>query len=130
MSKSKETSLVSVLASATADDLADIDASIAEKEQAIKSIEGEIASLRIVRKFIDVKLNGQPQRKKPERKAGGGRKPAPVRDAIYDLLAKHDVPMKPATIASQIGAEVGSVYSALKHEWFRQTPDGYEIARA
>ena len=139
--KDTEPDLIDLLAKASAADLAKLDARIADKESELAAVAarigGELESLKSLRKVIDVKLNGKPARKKPERKAKSAAattftqpsENGTVRDRIYDYLSKQDRPVRPALIAVAVGCSEPSAYAAVKHEWFRKTPDGYEIAR-
>jgi hypothetical protein len=74
--KTSQPTLLDLMARATAADLAEIDQQIAAKEtelaEAEKRIGGELDALKQLRKVVDVKLNGKPARKKPERKAKAG----------------------------------------------------------
>lgn len=68
MSKTNST-IVDLFASAGAADLEAIDAKIADLEARAAAVRGEIDSLRVIRKAIDVKVHGKPARKSPRRKA-------------------------------------------------------------
>ena len=66
--KDKSPSLVDLVAKATEADLASIDEQIKAKEseldEATKRIGGELDALKSLRKVIDLKLHGKPERKK------------------------------------------------------------------
>ncbi len=66
MAKTAQPSLVDLLKKATAADLADIDQQIAAKQaeldEATKLIGGELDALKVIRKVLDVKINGKPAR--------------------------------------------------------------------
>lgn len=53
----------------------------------------------------------------------------PLRDKLFDELTKQQ-PQKPAVLAATIRHDREMVLSALNHEWFEATPDGYRIAVA
>jgi hypothetical protein len=77
--KTKAPSLLDMLAKAGAGDLAEIDEQIATKQAELdalsKKLVDELAGLLQLRKVVNIRVNGKPPRKKPERKAktGGGR---------------------------------------------------------
>lgn len=111
-------SLVDLLKRAGAADLADIDQQIAAKQaeldEATKRIGGELDALKVIRKVLDVKINGKPARApKGSRKAAKG---AAAGQSISgqpgespaDKIAKvlRDCgPCMPATIAKKLGGE-------------------------
>lgn len=99
------TTILSALESVTAEDLADVDAKIAEKErelaEEIKRREGEISGLRTLQRMIDRRLNGPKQRaKRGSRKASSRQaasdddsslRPAPAADRFtYTPTSKRD----------------------------------------
>lgn len=67
MAKEQKPSLVDLVAKATAADLAVIDEQITAREtelaEATARIGGELGSLKALRRVIDIKLHGKPQRK-------------------------------------------------------------------
>ena len=126
--KPERVDLVQMIQAATAEDKAQVDARIDE-------ISKELESLRLVQKLLDVKLNGKPERKAPQKRqarAGStdGKTPREPtqRERVYDYLSVQGRPVKPATIASDTGIPVASVYTLLSHEWFKKTEDGWAIA--
>lgn len=137
--KSKQAQkLIETLAASGAEELSAIDEQIATLEAELEAEAAErrktIDALKRLRAVLDLQVNGKkPKAAKKPRAAkaapdgeGGGR----IRDRIFDFLSKQDIPLKPVAIADAIGCSKPSAYAALKHEWFKETPDGYEIARA
>lgn len=114
MAKAAQPSLVELLKKATASDLSDIDAQITEKQaeldEATKRIGGELDALKVIRKVLDVKINGKPPRApKGSRKAAKGAAPAagdPVStvDKVAKVL-KDCGACLPMTIARKLGGE-------------------------
>jgi hypothetical protein len=118
MAKTTQPSLVELLKKATASDLSDIDAQITEKQaeldEATKRIGGELDALKVIRKVLDVKINGKPPRapkgSKNAAKATAACQPvsSQVGESPADKIAKvlKDCgPCRPATIAKKLGGE-------------------------
>lgn len=108
-----------------------------EIDQRIAALDKERESLVAARKIIDIKLNGKPERAKPQRKAKAN---APVsgkaysesdeelRDQVYSILTQAKRPLKPAAIAAEIGISGQKVGQLTNHEWFIKDIDGIRIA--
>lgn len=52
-----------------------------------------------------------------------------LRERIVEVLSSRG-PMKPRTLATELGAESEKVQQALDHEWFERTPLGYRMAES
>lgn len=139
--KSKQAQkLIETLAAAGPEELAAIDEQIEALEAELAALVTDkrkaIDALKRLRAVLDVQVNGKPTKAKRQKRAaaasgtGGQGKPSPVRDKIFDFLSKQDHPIKVKAIAESTELAYASVYNALKHEWFKETADGYEIARA
>lgn len=120
-------SIMETLGAATADDLATIDDRIGELQK-------EIDSLSVVRKLIDVKLNGKPKRKSPSKaKSNGQAAPTtekasgqmPLDMQIRGLIKEQGCPLVPDAIARALGVSLQAVaVSAGKSNSLEKTPDG------
>lgn len=142
--KSKQAQkLIETLAASGPEELAALDEQIAALESELESLVADkrkaIDAMKRLRSVLDVQINGKPVKAKPQRRSAkssasddgeGGGRASPIRDKIFDFLSKQDIPLRPVQIAEAIGCSKPSVYNALKHEWFKETQDGYEIARA
>lgn len=136
--KSKQAQkLIETLAAAGPEELAAIDEQIAALEQELAGLVADkrkaIDALKRLRAVLDVQLNGKPAKAKRQKRAAAessaGGKQSPVRDKIFSFLSKQEQPVKVKGIAEGLGLTYASVYAAVKHEWFKETQDGYEIAR-
>lgn len=136
--KSKQAQkLIETLAAAGPEDLSAIDEQIEALEHELAGLVAEkrkaIDALKRLRAVLDVHVNGKPAKAKRQKRTAAessNGKPSPIRDKIFDFLSKQEIPLKPVAIAEAIGCSKPSVYNALKHEWFKETADGYEIAKA
>lgn len=132
-STAAKSSILDVLNAATETDLEAIDARIAELEAAIQQHEATILSLKSVRRTIDIKLHGKPERKKPVRKVKGDGSQAKGddnvdRQRIHDWLSKHGEPAKPGVIGAALGIHSVRVASLCRHVWFEESLAGFGIA--
>lgn len=144
--KDKAPSLIDLLSKATAADLANLDQQIAEKESALaeatKNLEADLASLKALRKVIDVKLNGKPERKKPVRKAKGsvlvpqerpayhngdsvGHEEAGLASKIVGLITR-DGPLSPQALAIKLGRSPQGINMSVTKmsSMFKRLSDG------
>lgn len=136
MAKTSKPSILDLLAEVSEADLEIIDEKITALTTDIANIQAEIDSLRVVRKTVDVKLHGKPERKKPVRKAKAGATAADKpqgdddadRNRIYDWLANQGGPCKPGVIDAALGIHHLRVNSLCKHAWFDESIAGFSIA--
>ena len=109
--------------------LAELDEQIAAEEQQLAELtskrEAKIAALKSVRKVIDVKVNGKPARKKPQRKAEGeeGTGEKTLKERLYDLIVEKG-PLRPAEAARELDCTASGISSTLKCGWFEKNDDG------
>jgi hypothetical protein len=114
--------ILAAIDSATGADLDSVD-------EAIAALDRKRESLAQVRKLIDIKLNGKPERKKPVRKAGaGGAAGSEVtlqrRRQLAVLLSKA-APLGRDVISQKIGVAPGAaLHAVLSCEWFAVTGSG------
>lgn len=124
---SKATDLLSLIESATAEDLAELDAEIA-------GVENRLTSLQAVRKVIAKRLGvEEPAKGKRPRRAVTGEKPAaakaapagtPLRDRILESIAM-DGPDTIAVLAKKLDSTYQSAYAAVNDsEWFEKDVGG------
>jgi hypothetical protein len=123
MVKESDSSIVDLLDKCTAKDLADVDQKIAAEESALgqllKNSESKIASLRALRRVLDIMLNGKPQRKKREAKAAAP--PSDINDTTLRLIDRVVSVVKqhgssfPAAIARKLDVTEGQVNMAASH---------------
>jgi hypothetical protein len=124
----KKLSLLDVLASVSADDLAEID-------QRMEALQKELDTLAEARRLINVKVNG-----KPERKIGSRKKPAAAANSSGEtgpsgeiarkaaqLLTTNGV-MTVAKLAEKLNATYQAVYKAVQHPVFAKTEQGIALS--
>lgn len=129
--------LLELLGKATAADLAEIDQQIAEHQV-------EIDKLWAVRKLIDVKVNGKPERKARATRKAGESKPSANgvtsipsgassgelminrRKAIAKLLGKEG-PQRSGVICNRLDIPSGSITGVMNSDWFNLTDNGYRL---
>lgn len=136
--------VVEAVLQADADALAEIDSKIGDIEASIASQQREIEGLRMIRRAIDVRLNGKPERKQrqPREKKVKVAEPASgfekanrtgddekLSQRIYDLLhAEGSMPIQ--AIAERLGvrAAVAGMCVATSN-WFERKNGEVHIAR-
>lgn len=126
------TQLMDLIGKATADDVAALDAQIAEKER-------ELDSLRTVRRVLALatgletkKKPGGGPRKKADgqpRPAGGGSMAEERRTKCARYIAKHGVTTG-ARLCDLFEIPTGSQTGVLDHPWFLKTNAGYDLTPA
>ncbi len=118
--------LLDMVNAATADDLAQIDQKITSAEadlsQTVAKAEAEIASLKSLRRVIDIKINGKPARKKREAKASSPGEPAAgasgsngqvlLIDRVMFVIKQHG-PTFPAGIGRKLDVTEAAVNQAV-----------------
>lgn len=149
MAKDPKPSLVELVAKATEADLASIDEQITAKEaelaDATRRIGGELDALKALRKVVDVKLHGKPQRKPRQAKAASHKSngepngfrsgpPAPSRVAVHSdtTLASEIIgainlhgPLLPDTLARKLDrSPVGIKMAVGKSDHLKLLSDG------
>ena len=127
-------SIVELIKSATDADLEAIDAEILERRNQIAKLDDEVYALKAMRRTIEVKLHGKPERKKPQRKPQASNQAAAAgedndrdRQRIHDYLSKHG-PTKTGTIGDALGLHPRRVHALCQHDWFEQSLAGFSIA--
>lgn len=149
MAKESKLSVVDSITGATADDLQAIDQSIADLQSKITDLDNTMASLRAIRRAIDVRLNG----KKPRAPHGSKKKAAATGTAksnstpavtttaslptdgdlanrIYDLIAKQG-PMGMAAVALAVNASHTECSKACEESgWFDRRRGEVAIRKA
>lgn len=95
------------------------EAELAEVNKRIEDLQAELDALHVIRKALDVRVNG-----KPEKPAGGVKKKGELAQKIFDCITQNG-PGTTADIALKLGtvpAAIGKAASACG--WFRKTADG------
>lgn len=109
-------SVVQILKQAGPDDLAEVDARIAE-------LQGELDSLSVIRKALDVKVNGKPERKTRSPSAKGAAIQKGKRRAEIIRYLEHAGAKKPAIIAADTGVPLEEVLEFVKGDPFVKQGD-------
>lgn len=143
--------LVEVFQNADGEQLAAIDAMIAQLKGEQQKIQQTIDGLAQIRKALDVKINGLPQRKprgaQTPKAAKSPQVTAPAAAAaalkridddeddalltrIHDYLSRQTEPKSLTVIATALGVDGRTIMHKVKHPWFLQTSLGFEIARS
>lgn len=109
--------LLEMLDKAKESDLEEIDARVVEGEK-------QLDALRSLRRMIDTRINGRPQRKAREPKAA----PAvgPTSDMKRNTCAKYLLGKPVARVevlANQCGASMQGFHFVLNHPWFKRSGD-------
>lgn len=115
---------VTAFVGATQATLQSIDTKLIELDLAIDELQNTRAGLRSARKSLNWRFNGRPQLKKSER--GPEAKDARLRQ-IAAYLWEHE-PASGQQISAATTIPLGSMHKLLKHPWFMQSTDGYEIS--
>lgn len=129
-------SLVDQILFATEADLQAIDEQITAITDEIAEKQRTVDGFRAIRKAIEIRLNGKPERKKPERSAGGavatndaGGKRVKLIERVYALLMSEGSMPLPA-IAERVGSTPGSVSGTIAgSDWFELRDGEVHIAR-
>lgn len=122
-------SLVDQILFATEADLQAIDDQITAITDEICEKQKTVDGFRAIRKAIEIRINGKPERKK--REPGDGTPKPQVTDIIFDLLTKEGSMPVPA-IAERLGKSPAVIGMAIgrKAEWFVRKNGEVHIARA
>jgi hypothetical protein len=130
VAKDRKPNLIEVLSTASEADLLEIDDQIAAKEKELaettKALEGELAALQYLRRVVDVKLHGKPERKQRQAKA----KAAPAPHAASNGDRNEIEPMH-AALASQIVGLItkeGPITPEVIARKLDRTPQGVRMA--
>lgn len=129
--KPTSTSLVDQILFATESDLQAIDERITAIADEIAEKQRTVEGFRAIRKAIEIRINGKPERKKREPgESGNGVAKVMLYDAIFDLLTKEGSMPVPA-IAERLGKPAAVIGMAIgrKSEWFRRENGEVHIAR-
>ena len=141
MAREAKLSVVDTITGVTAGDLEAIDQTIEDLQSKITELENTIATLRIIRRAIDVRLNGKKPRSprgEKKKKAAKGADKATVTigvdtdlaKRIYDLIAKHG-PMGMAAIALSVKASHTECAKACEESgWFDRKHGQVSIRKA
>jgi hypothetical protein len=118
--------LIELLTNASDADLSAITERIGQVERELedttKRLRGELDGLRLLKKSIEWRLHGKPQRKVPS--GPSKKKKGEVATGMYDLIAAEGS-LPPKVIAQRLGikpATAGVV--AATCEWFKRLPSG------
>lgn len=141
MAKESKLSVVDSITGATAADLAAIDESITDLQSKITDLDNTIASLRAIRRAIDVRLNGKkpraPRSDKKKALAKGADKvtttigvDGDLAHRIFDLVSKQG-PMGMAAIALSVNASHTECARACEESgWFDRRRGEVAIRKA
>lgn len=113
-------SLIDQILFATEADLQAIDEQIAAITDEIAEKQRTVDGFRAIRKAIEIRINGKPERKKREPREPGDDTPKQqLSDAVFDLLTKEGSMPVPA-IAERLGKTPAIIGMAIgrKSEWF------------
>lgn len=115
-----ESALLQAIQKASADDLRKTDERIAELTR-------ELDSLKAVRRVLDVRLNGKPEKVAKPRAINA--KASELAEQIHDLISANGS-MPVHVIAARLSVKPQSVAACVtRSNWFRRTPEG-EVAIA
>lgn len=129
---------VKALSETTAEDLAAVNAKIADLERQLAEYKGvmrkEIDALKAVGKIISLRLNGRPAKKTADMtnrgaKIGLALKMRHWRNNAVKYLT-HAGPTKPLLLAESLGVPHDKIDEVLKHEWFERAGDHIRLSAA